>query len=491
VSTTSEYEKFVSVGLFSFFRVSYSPLHLLVLPCSDYVYYYSTELVLGHVLGRGGFCAVRELNSIRVCDEHSPKEKGFSKVFYCFRDNNLHPAALLGDDKEAIDGAESVTEATSSDMGAGPPRESLVRHAKQKKFKKYNCAGCGEYVIKQVNSELQYTDKVAYLKAIVDIELEAKYMTSLHHPNILTIRGLCNPNPASGETFLILDRLKETLAKRLQEWMRRHRACKGITGAFVGSKKKKEDLLVERLVVAHNIADAVDYLHSRGVIFRDLKPDNLGFDAHGALKLFDFGLAREVRAEDRVKGTELFRLTGFTGAIRYMAPEVGLRKPYNMKADVYSWSQLMWYILELEPPLGVYTPQMFKERVFKRGTRPAVMESWPEHMAPLMKKCWSANIDERPNFGQVKNSLGVILLPYNTKKLLPNRFGEPQVPGQQQTNPARPLPPSSSVQQQPREEKGKDCVASIGSEEFSGECPKEAGVVQPHKQCHRPQSCGC
>lgn len=387
------------------------------------------ELLLGHVLGRGGFCAVRELTSIKICDNDDDKpKKSTLKKFFCFTDKNLDPAALLGDD--SVYDNESVTSFADSD-GMGVPREKLIGRLSRPRQK--DACGCGRYVVKQINSEFQYTDKISYLKAIVDIELEARYMMSLRHPNIMRIRGLANVGPASGNSFLILDRLSITLAKKMADWMRRDRQCRGITGAVVGSKKKKEDLLVERLVAAHNIADAVDYLHGRGIIFRDLKPDNLGFDAHGTLKLFDFGLAREVREEERYKDTDLYRLTGFTGAIRYMAPEVGLRRCYNFKADVYSWSQLMWYILELEPPLGVYTPQMFQERVFKRGTRPAVMERWPEHMAALMKACWSANISERPTFQQIKEQLGVIMMPYNTKKLLPNRFNvegvEPAVPG--------------------------------------------------------------
>lgn len=113
-----------------------------------------------------------------------------------------------------------------------------------------------------------------------------------------------------------------------------------------------------------------------------------------------------------------------------MAPEVGLRKPYNLKADVYSWSMLMWYILELEPPLGVYTPQMFRDRVFKKGTRPAVMDDWPTLIPKLMKKCWHSNIHERPDFKEIKEVLGTELLPYNTRKFMPNRFEEePGVPG--------------------------------------------------------------
>jgi len=384
------------------------------------------ELVLGHVLGRGGFCAVRELTSIKMPQsEDMPRQSSFKKLFCC-RHKTLNPAALLGDGNEDNQDADSVTEATS-EVGGVVPRESLARYVSRSTKKN----GSSKYVVKQVNPELLQHDKVAYLKGIVDIELEAKYMCSLNHPNILRIRGLASP-PPSGETFLILDRLKETLAKKLQDWLRRHRQCSGITGAIVGTKAKKENLLVERLVAAHNIADALDYLHSRQIIFRDCKPDNIGFCNHGSLKVFDFGLAREVKESDRFRDTNRYNLTGFTGAIRYMAPEVGLRKPYNFKADVYSWAQLMWYILELEPPLGVYTPEMFKERVFKRGTRPAVMDWWPEGMSALMKRCWSAKVSERPNFSEIKDKLGVVLLPFNSKKLLPNRFGEPAVPGQKE-----------------------------------------------------------
>lgn len=108
------------------------------------------------------------------------------------------------------------------------------------------------------------------------------------------------------------------------------------------------------------------------------------------------GLAKElIESEKNEDG--LYHMTGFTGAIRYMAPEVGLQKPYNLKADIYSWSMLMWYIMALEPPFGLYTPRMFLDRVFTKGSRPIIKENWPEGVGDLLRTAWSEQIDERPN----------------------------------------------------------------------------------------------
>ena len=48
---------------------------------------------------------------------------------------------------------------------------------------------------------------------------------------------------------------------------------------------------LSQILAAVSIADAISYLHSHRIIFRDLKPANIGFDNEGTLKLFDFGFA--------------------------------------------------------------------------------------------------------------------------------------------------------------------------------------------------------
>ena len=139
-------------------------------------------------------------------------------------------------------------------------------------------------------------------------------------------------------------------------------------------------------------------------LFRAQKPDNIGFNSQNVVKIFDFGLAREISEHDRTRDG-LYRMTGFTGAMRYMAPEVGLRRPYNLSADVYSWGMILWYMLALEPPFGLYTEKMIDERVFRQGYRPTIFQSWSKRMGQVLTHSWHQDCRKRPSFRQLMNAL--------------------------------------------------------------------------------------
>ena len=169
-------------------------------------------------------------------DRDVPKRSKWS-LPSCFgsRDDIAQPCDLLdhSDYHHRAADYDSVTEAASDMGGSSNHRVQLARTAN--KSRKHR-----QYVVKQISDEIQMNDTTAggdnLLKALVDMQLEAKFMSSFNHPNILSVRGLSfdNTTPEKFEKpFLILDRL-ETMTKQMQRWMRIDRQCKGITGAFVG-----------------------------------------------------------------------------------------------------------------------------------------------------------------------------------------------------------------------------------------------------------------
>ena len=79
---------------------------------------------------------------------------------------------------------------------------------------------------------------------------------------------------------------------------------------------------------------AIEYMHSRRNINRDLKMSNVGFDVRGDLKLFDFWLSRLLPPQsEEVEGGYIMSRVGTKS---YVAREISRKEPYNLSADVYS-----------------------------------------------------------------------------------------------------------------------------------------------------------
>ena len=84
---------------------------------------------------------------------------------------------------------------------------------------------------------------------------------------------------------------------------------------------------------------------------------------HGHLR--SFGLAVEFDSDRKKNGA--FKLTGDTGTIRYMAPEVALNQSYSETADVYSFGILLWQICKLELPYDGMTDEIVERKVVHCG----------------------------------------------------------------------------------------------------------------------------
>ena len=181
--------------------------------------------------------------------------------------------------------------------------------------------------------------------AAAELAVEAHMLASFDHPNVMQIRGWAANGVASytdgrhDSFFLLLDRLDETLDQRICHWQNQpipshpHQSHNPHSSNLVSDLLKRfsistvaensavaqenammqkqqkrimESLHLEKVGICVEIASALAYLHSQGVIFRDLKPNNIGF-LNGRVQLFDFGLSREL---PRLNLEEPFEMSG-------------------------------------------------------------------------------------------------------------------------------------------------------------------------------------
>ncbi|KAL1106377.1 hypothetical protein V6Z11_D04G199600 [Gossypium hirsutum] len=113
-------------------------------------------------------------------------------------------------------------------------------------------------------------------------------------------------------------------------------------------KQKGVFKLPSLLKVAIDVSKGMNYLHQNNIIHRDLKAPNLLMDENEVVKVADFGVAR-VKAQSGV-------MTAETGTYRWMAPEVIEHKPYDHKADVFSFGIVLWELLTGKLPYACLTP---------------------------------------------------------------------------------------------------------------------------------------
>jgi serine/threonine protein kinase len=321
-----------------------------------------SEVTLGNVIGQGGFSLVFEVTRIKV-----------DEVF----------------DLSDVQAQERRAVADEAILN-GHPR----------------------FAIKMLRDDLHDEE---YSKGMIDLAVESRLLKKISHPNIVAMKATANSDPLESRFFVILEILDATLDDKINYWRKEINKTLSIWcgpfGYCCSNKPVLHQIWVDRITVSASIANAMAYLHNQNIIYRDLKPENIGFDEHGQVKIFDFGLAKKIYDQDRLENG-LYRLTGNTGSLRYMAPEVALNQFYNLKVDTYSFAFVFWQICSLTIPFAGYNVKMHADLVLGRGNRPKIERSWPFAWAQLIRTCWSTDINERLDFNQIceilRDELGVL-----------------------------------------------------------------------------------
>lgn len=281
------------------------------------------------------------------------------------------------------------------------------------------------YCIKFLNENM-ICDRQKLARGVADLVIEAHFLASLNHPHILKIHGISkgvklfdpvstyftsDQNNLDG-TFLLLEKLNDTLSNKIYySWKKDNDRYNSMMYKAIRDIKrvKRRGLKIEILNIALNLAQAIQHLHQRNICHRDLKPDNIGFDAFGQVKLFDFGLAKELKSyQCHRDGT--YNLTGSVGSLHYIAPEVLLNRRYNLSLDVFSFAVLLWEMCALKTPFEGYTEARYMDFVVQRGFRPELdaVKDWPIEIRNILCRSWDGDMNERPQFREIVTILGNI-----------------------------------------------------------------------------------
>lgn len=155
-----------------------------------------------------------------------------------------------------------------------------------------------------------------------------------------------------------------------------------------------------------------------------------GFTLDGTVKILDFGLAKIIENASVASG-QTYVMSGETGSLRYMSPEVAEGLPYNYSADVYSFGVILWELNASKKPFEGLNRDLFYERIVHGGERPPLnRKKWPRELCNLMSECWDVDLQHRPTFRAIVQRLDTLLekekgvsLPPKRKQFLPKISG--------------------------------------------------------------------
>jgi serine/threonine protein kinase/uncharacterized protein YraI len=150
--------------------------------------------------------------------------------------------------------------------------------------------------------------------------------------------------------------------------------------------------LGETVIILKDLAAALDYAHSRGVIHRDIKANNVMFDDQGSAFLVDFGIAKLTNAANVLTGTNVAM-----GTPSYMAPEQWRGESVTPAADQYALGVLTYAVITGHLPFEAPTPYALMHKHLNET--PPAPDTWreelPKALGPVMEQVMAKNPRDR------------------------------------------------------------------------------------------------
>ncbi|XP_042621990.1 serine/threonine-protein kinase Nek4-like isoform X1 [Cyprinus carpio] len=235
---------------------------------------------------------------------------------------------------------------------------NLVRHKSDRK----------QYVIKKLNL------KTSSRRERRAAEQEAQLLSQLKHPNIVTYRESWEGEDC--QLYIVMG------------------FCEG-GDLYHRLKQQKGELLPERQVVEWfvQIAMALQYLHEKHILHRDLKTQNIFLTKTNIIKVGDLGIARVLENQNDMASTLI-------GTPYYMSPELFSNKPYNYKSDVWALGCCAYEMATLKHAFNAKDMNSLVYRIVE-GKLPQMPSKFDPQLGELIKRMLCKKPEDRPDVKHV------------------------------------------------------------------------------------------
>ncbi|HEX3052191.1 MAG TPA: serine/threonine-protein kinase, partial [Aggregatilineaceae bacterium] len=204
---------------------------------------------------------------------------------------------------------------------------------------------------------------------------EAETAARLEHPHIVPVYDY---GTEDGLTYVVMRLLTGgTLAQRM--------AQRAETSEPLPSLGELSTLLTQ-------LASALDYAHSQGVLHRDIKPSNIMFDNQGTAYIVDYGIAKLLESTSTLTGTGVSM-----GTPSYMSPEQWRAEDLSPATDQYALGAMMYLLLTGEPPFKAPTPYaLMHKHLHELPTPPQVVRpDVPDAVAHVLGRAMAKKAADR------------------------------------------------------------------------------------------------
>ncbi len=190
-------------------------------------------------------------------------------------------------------------------------------------------------------------------------KIEAQSVAGLTHPNILTVFDVGNEN---GINYIVMELIEGMTLKQFIE-------------------KKKTVSVRDTVSIAVQVGQGIDAAHKKGIVHRDIKPQNIMIANDGKVKVADFGIARAAT-------TDTFN-SSVMGSVHYISPERARGGYSDYKGDIYSFGIMLFEMLTGKVPfdgdnaVSVALLHIQSEVPYIRDLDPTM----PKAICDIVKKC--------------------------------------------------------------------------------------------------------